>query len=81
MVIVRVCVFVCGGVSVSVVCACASACAHVCVCVCVCINAGIPDCPASDQSGRGMKKSNDAGTYPVPDKADVFQHFFGPVLD
>jgi hypothetical protein len=37
---------------------------HRCVCVCecefvyvfVCINAGMPDCPASDQSGTGMKK-------------------------
>ncbi len=36
---------------------------HVRVCVCVrvhehfvCINAGMPDCPASDQSGTGMKK-------------------------
>jgi hypothetical protein len=28
----------------------------VCVFVFVCINAGMPDCPASDQSGTGMKK-------------------------
>jgi hypothetical protein len=30
----------------------------VCVCECVfmCLNAGMPDCPASDQSGTGMKK-------------------------
>ncbi len=31
-----------------------------CICECVfvfeCINAGIPDCPASDQSGTRMKK-------------------------
>ncbi len=50
------------------------ACACICVCVCMCISAGIPDCPASDQSGTGMKKSNNAGTYPVLDKADAFQH-------
>jgi hypothetical protein len=34
-------------------------CLHVCVRVHVrfmCINAGMPDCPASDQSGTGMKK-------------------------
>jgi hypothetical protein len=40
---------------------------HRCVCVCecvfvsvfvfVCINAGMPDCPASDQSGTGIKKT------------------------
>jgi hypothetical protein len=28
-----------------------------------------------------MKKSNDAGTYPVLEKADAFRHFFGPVPD
>jgi hypothetical protein len=27
----------------------------------------MPDCPASSQSGMGMKKTNDAGTGPVPD--------------
>jgi hypothetical protein len=33
-------------------------CVFVCVFVCmfVCINAGMPDCPASDQSGTGIKK-------------------------
>ncbi len=76
--------FVCAGVSVSV-CVCVRlrmrVCSYICVCVWVCINAGMPDCPASDQSGTGMKKSNDAGTYPVLDKADAFQHFFGPVPD
>jgi hypothetical protein len=35
--------------------------------VCVCINAGMPDCPASDQSGTGMNRTDDAGTGPVPD--------------
>jgi hypothetical protein len=25
-------------------------------------NAGMPDCPASSQSGTGLKKTNDAGT-------------------
>jgi hypothetical protein len=35
---------------------------HRCVCMCkcvfvfMCINAGMPDCPASDQSGTGLKK-------------------------
>jgi hypothetical protein len=33
---------------------------HRCVCVCecvfVCINAGMPDCPAFEQSGTGLKK-------------------------
>jgi hypothetical protein len=41
----------------------------------VCINAGMPDCPASDQSGTGMKKTNDAGTGPVPDQANAVRHF------
>ncbi len=50
---------------------------HRCVCVCVfvcvfvfvfvCLNAGMPDCPESDQSGTGMNSTNDAGTGPVPD--------------
>jgi hypothetical protein len=52
-----------------------------CVFVFVCINAGMPDCPASDQSGTGMKKTNDAGTGPVPDQAKAVRHFFGPVPD
>jgi hypothetical protein len=30
-------------------------------------NAGMPDCPASSQSGTGMKKTNDAETGPVPE--------------
>jgi hypothetical protein len=30
-------------------------------------NAGKPDCPASSQSGTGLKITNDAGTGPVPD--------------
>ncbi len=62
---------------------------HRCVCVCVfvcmfmfvCINARMPDCPASDQSGTGIKKTNDAGTGPVPDQTKAVRHFFGPVLD
>jgi hypothetical protein len=40
----------------------------VCVFVFVCINAGMPDCLAFDQSGTGIKKTNDAGTVPVPDQ-------------
>ncbi len=34
------------------------------MCVCVCINAGMPDCLASDQSNTGMNRTNDAGTGP-----------------
>jgi hypothetical protein len=30
-------------------------------------NAGMPDFPASSQSGTGLKKTNDAGTGPVPE--------------
>jgi hypothetical protein len=37
------------------------------------------DCPASDQSITGIKKTNDAGTGPVQDQADEFRHFFGAV--
>jgi hypothetical protein len=29
-------------------------------------NAGMPDCPASDQSGNGLKMIKDAGSCPVP---------------
>jgi hypothetical protein len=36
-------------------------------CPCPYRNAGIPDCPASSQSGTGLKKTNNAGTGPVPD--------------
>ncbi len=49
--------------------------------MCVCINAGMPDCPASDQSGTGMNRTNDAGTGPVPDEADAVRHFFSLVPD
>jgi hypothetical protein len=38
-------------------------------------NAGMPDCPASSQSGTGLKKANDAGTGPVPDYAHTVRHF------
>jgi hypothetical protein len=31
------------------------------------ITAGMLDCPASGQSGTRMKKTNDAGTSPVPE--------------
>jgi hypothetical protein len=56
-------------------------CVFVCVfmCVFVFINAGMPDYPASYQSGTGMKKTNDAGTDPVPDQAGAVRHFFGMV--
>ncbi len=66
---------------------------HRCVCVCecmsvgmfvcvfVCINAGMPNCLASDQSGTGLKKTNDAGIGPVPDQFKAVRHFFGLVRD
>ncbi len=60
---------------------CVGVCECVFVCVFVCINAGMPDCPASDQSGTGIKKTNDAGTGPVPDQTKAVRHFFGPVPD
>jgi hypothetical protein len=44
-------------------------------------NAGMPDCPASSQSGTGLKKTNDAGTGLVPDLADTVWQFFSLVLD
>jgi hypothetical protein len=31
------------------------------------LTTGIPDCPASNQSGTGLRKTNDAGTNPVPE--------------
>jgi hypothetical protein len=52
----------------------------VCVCegvfVFVCINAGMTDCPASDQSGTGIEKTNDAGTGPVPDQTKAVGFFW-----
>jgi hypothetical protein len=49
------------------------------VCVFVYINAGMPNCLASDQSGAGLKKNNDAGTGPVPDQSKAVRNFFGLV--
>ncbi len=63
------------------VCVCVFVYVFVCVSVFVCINAGMPNCPASDQSGTGLKKTNNAGTGPVPDQAKAVRHFFGPVPD
>jgi hypothetical protein len=40
---------------------------HVNVHVHIYRNAGMPDRPASSQSSTGLKKTNDAGTGPVPD--------------
>jgi hypothetical protein len=60
---------------------CARKCLFVCMFVFVCINAGMPECPASDQSGTGIKKTNDAGTGPVPHQTKAVRHFFGPVPD
>ncbi len=34
------------------------------------VNAGLPDCPASGQSGTGTKKNAGVGTSPVPEIAD-----------
>jgi hypothetical protein len=31
------------------------------------LTSGMPDCPASSQSGTGLRKTNDAGTDPVPE--------------
>jgi hypothetical protein len=66
---VFVCVFVC-----------VFTCVFVCmfVCVFVCINAGMPDCPASDQFGTGLKKTNDAGKSQVPDQAKAVRHLLVP---
>jgi hypothetical protein len=47
----------------------------VCMFVFVCINARMPDCPASDQCGTGKKKTNHAGTGPVPDQTKAVWHF------
>jgi hypothetical protein len=38
------------------VCVCESVFVWVFVCVFMCINAGMPDCPASDQFSTGLKK-------------------------
>jgi hypothetical protein len=43
---------------------------HTCACV------QMSACPACNQSGSGTKKTNDAGTGPVPDQANEVQHFF-----
>jgi hypothetical protein len=48
-------VSVCEGVFVCVF-MCVFVCVFMCVFVFVCINAGMLDCPASDQSGTGLKK-------------------------
>ncbi len=41
----------------------------------------MPDCSVSGQSGTRLKKTSDAETSPVPDKADAIRHFFSPVPD
>ncbi len=40
---------------------------YVYTCVYIYIKARMQDCQASSQSGTGMKKTNNAGTGPVPD--------------
>jgi hypothetical protein len=46
-------------------------------------NAGMPDRPASGQSGTGLKKTYDAGTGPVRYRTKLTQSgiFFSPVPD
>jgi hypothetical protein len=41
----------------------------------------MPDFRASSQSGTGLKKTNNAGTGPLPDLADTVQHFYSLVQD
>jgi hypothetical protein len=59
-----------------------SACVCECVFLCefVCINAGLPDCPASDQSGTGMKKLTIPGMVRFWTKPRQ-SGFFDPVPD
>jgi hypothetical protein len=38
------------------------------------INAGMPDCPASNQSGTGMNKNADARTSPVTGEEDPVRY-------
>jgi len=45
------------------------------------LNAGMPDCPESGQSGSGMGKNSDAATSPVPDKGDLGRYQNAAVLD
>jgi hypothetical protein len=65
----------------------ASAFTHVCMCVHLRLRVHVYKCRNTRLSGirsvryRNEKISNNAGTYPVLDKADAFRHFFGPVLD
>jgi hypothetical protein len=49
--------------------------------VCVCVRVRVYKCWNAGQSGTGIKKTNDAGTGPVPDQAKAVQHFLGPVPD
>jgi hypothetical protein len=41
----------------------------------------MPDCPASDQSGTRMKKTNNAEPGSVPDQAEDVRHIFGLIQD
>ncbi len=46
------------------------------------MNTGMPDSPASGQSGTGIQqKTNDARSVPVLDLTDAIRHFIGPVHD
>ncbi len=37
-------------------------------------NAGMPDCPASGQSGTVINKNAEAGTSPVPEQGDPVRY-------
>ncbi len=56
-------------------------CVFVCVFVFVCINAGMPDCPASDQFGTGIKKLTMLGQFRYGTKPKADRHFFCPGPD
>ncbi len=45
------------------------------------LNAGISDCPASGQSGTGMKKNAYARISPVPESGDPVRYRNAPVRD
>jgi hypothetical protein len=56
---------------------CVCMCKRVCMFVFVCVNAGMPDCPAIDHSGTGMKKL----TMPGQVRYQTKPRQSGPVLD
>jgi hypothetical protein len=44
-----------------------------CECMFVCVNARMPNCPASDQSGTRMNRTKDTRTGPVPYQTKLTQ--------